>query len=106
MAAPVPGYPQDMMDMHGMHSESHIKRFNKPETRGMRANWYTGVEGLMTVLRVLPRELYDQVMSGEGHIMPGASVPGDTSDQAHQHGHRQRADGGFFLTRHCVPASA
>jgi hypothetical protein len=39
----------------------------------------------MTVLRVLPQELYDQVMSGEGQIMPGASVPGDTSQQTHQH---------------------
>lgn len=86
MAAPVPGYPQDMMDMHGMHPESHIKRFNKPETRGMRANWYTGVEGLMTVVRVLPQELYDQVMSGEGQILPGARVPGDSSHQAHEHG--------------------
>jgi hypothetical protein len=85
MAAPVPGYPQDMMDMMGMHPPEHLKRINKPETRGMRANWYAGVEGLMTVLRVLPQELYDQVMSGEGQIMPGASVPGDTSQQTHQH---------------------
>jgi manganese oxidase len=81
----VPGYPQDMMDMHGMHSESDLKRINKPETRGMRHNWYTGVEGLMTVLRVLPPDLYDKVMSGEGEVPPGASVPGDTGAM---HGHK------------------
>lgn len=44
----------------------------------MRANWYTGVEGLMTVIRVLPPDLYNKVMSGEGKVASGASVPGDT----------------------------
>ena len=74
------------MDMHGMYSESHIKKFNKPQTRGMRKTWYTGVEGLMTVLRVLPAELYDQVMTGTSPIAPGASVPGDKSaHDEHKH---------------------
>ncbi len=72
----VPGYPQDMMDMMGMYSPEHIAKFNKLQTRGMRREWYAGVEGLMTVLRVLPPDLYDQVMSGEGDIPDGASVPG------------------------------
>ena len=81
----VPGYPQDMMDMHGMHPPEHVKMFNKPETRGMRANWYTGVEGLMTVVRVLPQDLYDRVVSEEGDVIPGASVPGDDGHQAHKH---------------------
>jgi len=81
----VPGYPQDMMDMHGMHSDEALKRINKPETRGMRHNWYAGVEALMTVLRVLPPELYDKVMSGEGEIAPGASVPGSEEGSLHQH---------------------
>jgi hypothetical protein len=72
----VPGYPQDMMDMMGMHPPEHVKKINKPQTRGMRRNWFTGVEALMTVLRVLPPDLYDQVMSGKGEIAPGASTPG------------------------------
>lgn len=75
-AASVPGYPQDMMDMMGMYSESDLKRIIKPETRGMREDWYRGVEGLMTVIRVLPPDLYDKVMSGAGEVAPGASVPG------------------------------
>ncbi|HET6573370.1 MAG TPA: copper oxidase [Fimbriiglobus sp.] len=72
----VPGYPQDMMDMHGMYPPGHVAKFNKPEMRGMRRNWYAGVEGLMTMLRVLPPELYDKVASGKGEVEPGASVPG------------------------------
>ncbi len=72
----VPGYPQDMMDMHGMHPPEHVKKFNKPQTRGMRRNWYAGVEALMTVVRVLPPDLYDKVVSGKGEVEPGASTPG------------------------------
>jgi FtsP/CotA-like multicopper oxidase with cupredoxin domain len=86
----VPGYPADMMDMMGMYSESEIKKLNKPETRGMRRNWFAGIEALHTVVRVLPPELYDKVVSGEGAIEPGASVPGGTPGTmpgSHGHGH-------------------
>jgi FtsP/CotA-like multicopper oxidase with cupredoxin domain len=74
----VPGFPADMMDMMGMYSESEIKKLNKPETRGMRRNWFAGLEALHTIVRVLPPELYEKVVSGEGNIEPGASVPGST----------------------------
>jgi hypothetical protein len=80
----VPGYPQDMMDMHGMHTDADLQRINQPLTRGMRAKWYAGVEGLMTVLRVLPSELYDRVISGDGDVPPGSSVPG-AGHEAHEH---------------------
>lgn len=83
----VPGYPQDMMDMMAMYSADEIKKINKPETRGMRRSWFTGVEGLMTVLRVLPPDLYDQVMSGKGAIEPGASVPGGGPGEDPHAGH-------------------
>ena len=72
----VPGFPADMMDMHGMYSEAEIKKLNKPETRGMRRNWFMGIEALHTIVRVLPSELYDKVVSGKGEVEPGASVPG------------------------------
>ena len=73
----VPGYPQDMMDMMGgMHSSDEIRKLAKPQTRGMRRNWFVGVEALHTVLRVLPPDLYDKVMSGKGEVEPGASTPG------------------------------
>jgi hypothetical protein len=72
-----------MMDMHGMYSVEALRRINKSQTRGMRSGWHTGVEALMTVLRVLPSELYDKVQSGEGDIPPGASAPSGTPGMAH-----------------------
>ena len=33
--------------------------------------WHMGVKGLMTVLRVLPDDLYDQVMHSEAEVQPG-----------------------------------
>jgi hypothetical protein len=83
----VPGYPQDMMDMHGMLPEADLKKINKPQTRGMRSNWFAGLEALHTVLRVLPPELYDKVVSGKGDIPPGASVPGAGAGEMHHHHH-------------------
>jgi hypothetical protein len=50
------------------------------------------VEALHTIVRVLPDDLYDKVVSGKGHIMPGASVPGGGSGEmqgmhgGHMHG--------------------
>ena len=72
----VPGFPQDMMDMHGMVSEAELRQLTKPQTRGMRRNWFEGIEALHTIVRVLPPELYDKVVSGKGEVEPGASVPG------------------------------
>ena len=48
-----------------------------PLTRGMRPGWPIGVAGLMTVMRVLPPDLYDKVVSGTGEVLPGAGgLPG------------------------------
>jgi FtsP/CotA-like multicopper oxidase with cupredoxin domain len=74
--ARVPGYPADMMDMPMPYSQAELAKLNKPETRGMRRNWFHGVEALHTIVRVLPPDLYDRVVSGTGEIPPGASVPG------------------------------
>ncbi len=74
----VPGYPADMMDMPMPYTDEDLKKLNKPETRGMRRNWFHGIEALHTIVRVLPAELYDKVVSGKGEVAPGASVPGGT----------------------------
>jgi hypothetical protein len=74
----VPGFPADMMDMMGMVSAAELKQLTKPETRGLRRNWFVGVEALHTIVRVLPPDLYDKVVSGKGEVPPGASVPGGT----------------------------
>jgi manganese oxidase len=72
----VPGYPADMMDMPTPYTAAEIKKLNKPETRGMRRDWFHGIEALHTVVRVLPSDLYDKIVSGKGDVPPGASVPG------------------------------
>jgi hypothetical protein len=72
----VPGYPQDMMEMHGILTPTQMRKVSTPLTRGMRRNWPMGTQAMMTILRVLPDDLYEKVISGEGHIEPGASVPG------------------------------
>ena len=72
----VPGFPQQT-GMMAMMSPAEMARLKKnPMTRGMREHWPMGVMGLMTVLRVLPPDLYDKVISGKGEVLPGASVPG------------------------------
>jgi hypothetical protein len=54
----------------------------------MRQNWFTGVEAMMTVLRVLPPDLYDAVMSGDEELPPGISVPGGGPGASpHEHMH-------------------
>jgi FtsP/CotA-like multicopper oxidase with cupredoxin domain len=51
---PVPGFPQDMwMTMDEM--------VVKPETYGLPAGWTGGMMGMMTLVRVLPPELYNKV---------------------------------------------
>jgi FtsP/CotA-like multicopper oxidase with cupredoxin domain len=87
-AKKVPGFPQDMFDMVE-YSEAALKKLNKPETRGMRKDWYKGVEALMTVVRVLPPDLYKKVVSSKGDVPPGASVPGSGAGMKHE-GHEHK----------------
>jgi FtsP/CotA-like multicopper oxidase with cupredoxin domain len=72
----VPGFPQEA-GMHAMMSSAEVAKIeNNPRTRGMRPHWYHEVMGMFTVVRVLPPDLYDKVISGKGEVPPGASVPG------------------------------
>ena len=90
----VPGFPQDM-SMMDMYTPEQVMKLRRPETRGMRKNWFTGVEGLMSVVRVLPPDLYDKVVSGKGDIPDGASVPGGGAGADPHGGHQMPApDGG------------
>lgn len=90
----VKGYPQVMLGMempgmdgmkmdgmkmpHAAHSKSQDSEVNygmegmdrvegRREAIGMRPGWSMGVEGLSTVVRVLPPELFDKIMGAEGH---------------------------------------
>ena len=53
-ARQVPGFPQD----HFMAMDAMVA---KPETHGMRPTWSGGSMGMMTILRVLEDDLYDEV---------------------------------------------
>jgi FtsP/CotA-like multicopper oxidase with cupredoxin domain len=72
----VPGFPQETGMMPEMSTVEVAKLATNSRARGMRPQWPMGVMGLMTVVRVLPPELFDKVISGKGKISPGASVPG------------------------------
>ncbi len=74
-ALKVPGFPQAMPGMmmsDEMSPESMAKINGRRETRGMRKSWASGVHGLMTVLRVLPEDLYELVMKSNEYVAPGA----------------------------------
>jgi FtsP/CotA-like multicopper oxidase with cupredoxin domain len=82
----VPGYPKDMMDMKSMFDADQVKRISSRLTHGMRKEWFRGPMGMTSVLRVLPPELYDKVISGKGEVAAGASVPGaESSKSGHKH---------------------
>jgi FtsP/CotA-like multicopper oxidase with cupredoxin domain len=52
--------------------EEAIKINSKRECRGMRHNWFSDIEGLFTIVRVLPEDLFDQVMHSDTPLEPGA----------------------------------
>jgi FtsP/CotA-like multicopper oxidase with cupredoxin domain len=74
--AKVPGFPQNMSGgMKMTVAEDDAARLPRREARGMRTDW-SHIKGLSTVVRVLPPDLYDQVMSGDAPLPPGSSVFG------------------------------
>jgi manganese oxidase len=52
----VPGFPQDMM-------MNMVAANSKPETYGLASGWASDMAGMMTLVRVLEPDLYDQVMA-------------------------------------------
>ncbi len=76
--------------------EEVIKINSKREVRGMRHNWFTDIEGLFTVVRILPEDLYEQVMNSETPTRPRRDLPGSRPTP-------RTATGG---TRKAAPAEA
>lgn len=61
-----------MMLSHHMMSEAEMRPvMSRREVMGMRRGWPTAVMGLMTVVRVLPDDLYDRVMNSDEPIAGG-----------------------------------
>jgi manganese oxidase len=53
----VPGFPQDAFMEMGMDAAAE-----KPETFGLPKNWSAGMMGMMTMVRVLPDQEYEQML--------------------------------------------
>src|ERR1700752_3314450 len=56
----VPGFPQDAF-MEGPMMEMD-RMVDKPENYGLRPGWSGFMAGMMTFVRVLPPDQYDQIM--------------------------------------------
>jgi FtsP/CotA-like multicopper oxidase with cupredoxin domain len=57
----VPGFPQDAF-MEGPVMEMD-EMFEKPETHGLRPGWSGFMQGMMTLVRVLPPDQYEHIVS-------------------------------------------
>jgi manganese oxidase len=70
----VPGYPQDMM----MIVDNDVA---KPETYGLASGWTASMMGMMSLLRVLPEDKYNEIMA---RIKAGKI---EKPQPAHEHKH-------------------
>ena len=78
----VPGFPQDaFMESPAMAMDAMVE---KPETFGLRPGWSGYMQGMMTLIRVLPAERYEEIVSlrekrrkNGGAATPGKSGTGE-----------------------------
>lgn len=83
-----PGYPQMEGMMEHFTKEQKAKLKSRKEVSGMHEMWEMGFHGLHTVVRVLPPDLYDQVVAGKA-LPAGANVPGsDPTGMKGKHLHK------------------
>lgn len=75
-ARQVPGYPQDMFMVVD-------DQFRKPETYGLRPGWTGAMMGMMTLIRVLKPEAYDEIMAMKAEEERQGLSGGHSS---HEHG--------------------
>jgi hypothetical protein len=61
-ASNVPGFPQDGFMEGPMMNMEHTSMLDKPENFGLRAGWSSSMQGMMTFLRVLPPDKYDEII--------------------------------------------
>jgi manganese oxidase len=62
-ASSVPNFPQDgYMEGPTMNMERNAM-LDKPENHGLRAGWSASMQGMMTFVRVLPPDTYDEVIA-------------------------------------------
>ena len=73
-----PGFPQDAFMEMGMDDA-----VAKPETYGLPPNWSAGMQGMMTLLRILPDKKYDEIMARIKAGTPNPSMPPMKMDHDH-----------------------
>jgi FtsP/CotA-like multicopper oxidase with cupredoxin domain len=78
----VPGFPQDMF----MVMDDEVA---KPETDGLAPGWTGAMQGMMTVVRVLPPDRYEAIMQRvrEARVEPPHEAPAETPHAGHGDGH-------------------
>jgi manganese oxidase len=64
----VRGFPQDAFMEMGMD-----EAVEKPETHGLPPNWSAGMMGMMTLIRVLPDDQYDEIIRRKNSARPEES---------------------------------
>ncbi len=72
----VPGFPQDaFMESPAMAMDAMVE---KPETFGLRPGWSGYMQGMMTLIRVLPAERYEEIVNLREKLRKngGATMPG------------------------------
>jgi len=72
----VPGFPQDMF----MPMDQVVA---KPETYGLRPTWSGGVQGMMTLVRVLEPALYNKIMELKAQASKGNGPTNAPTGPAH-----------------------
>ena len=77
-AVTVPGFPQDAFMEMAMDTAVY-----RPENYGLPKNWSADMAGMMTLVRILPDEMYDKIMAMKGEPAP---APAPETPSEHHHG--------------------
>lgn len=75
-AASVPGFPQDAFMEMGMD-----EAVARPENHGLPRNWSAMMMGMMTLVRVLPNDKYDEIMAVKRNWKP--RTPAESAEHVH-----------------------
>ena len=73
-AREIPAFPQLMQGKMPMNPTMMKKIAGRRETQGMSDQWFKGSKGMMTIIRVLPEELYTKITQTNLPIPVGASL--------------------------------
>jgi hypothetical protein len=73
-----PGFPQDAFMEMAMDDA-----VAKPETYGLAPNWSAGMQGMMTMVRILPDKKYDEIMARIRAGTPNPPAPPMKMDHDH-----------------------